>query len=124
MIKLRDMSVSASKLDSNQSDIFGLEKHWGCSTRSSYGTTEFQGSISPNFVRQAKSCRRTAFGDKFAVQFHQLNVKAKITSKFAKRHSPFAKFVRRKKLLIQCARKSQEEMLMKSTPAEAKLMPE
>ena len=28
------------------------------------------GSISPNFVRQAKRCRRTAFGKKFAVQFH------------------------------------------------------
>jgi len=30
-----------------------------------------QGLISPNFVRQAKSCQRTAFGKKFAIQFHQ-----------------------------------------------------
>ena len=29
------------------------------------------GSISPNFVRQAKICRRTAFGEKDAIQFHQ-----------------------------------------------------
>ena len=49
---------------------------------------------------QAKRRRRTEFGKKFAVQFHQLIVKAKITSKFAKRRSPFAKFVRQKKLLI------------------------
>lgn len=28
MIKLRDMSVSSSKLDLKQSDIFGHEKHW------------------------------------------------------------------------------------------------
>ena len=46
------------------------------------------GSISPNFERQAKRCRRTAFGKKFAVQFHQLNVMGNITSKFAKRRSP------------------------------------
>ena len=31
-----------------------------------------QGSISPNFVRQAQSRRRTAFSEKFANQFHQL----------------------------------------------------
>ena len=30
-----------------------------------------QGPISPNFVYQAKRRRRTAFGEKFAVQFHQ-----------------------------------------------------
>ena len=29
------------------------------------------GSISPNFVRQAKRHRRIAFGKKFAIQFHQ-----------------------------------------------------
>ena len=38
------------------------------------------GSISPNFVRLAKSCWCTAFGKNFAVQFQQLNIKAKITS--------------------------------------------
>ena len=47
-----------------------------------------QGSISPNFVHHAKSCRRMAFGKKFSVQFHQLNIKAKITSKLAL--TPFA----------------------------------
>ena len=53
---------------------------------------------------------------KFALQFHQLNVKANIMSKFAKYCLPFAKFVRQKKLLILPAQKSREKMLMKSTP--------
>ena len=57
-----------------------------------------------------------AFGEKFAVQFHQLTVMANITSKFAKRRLLFAKFERQKKLLILCARKSWAPMLMKSTP--------
>ena len=30
-----------------------------------------QGSISPNFFCQAKICRRTACGEKFAIKFHQ-----------------------------------------------------
>ena len=30
-----------------------------------------KGSISPNNVRQAKRRKRTAFGEKFAIQFHQ-----------------------------------------------------
>ena len=37
-----------------------------------------QGSISPNFVCQAKRCRRTALGKKFTVQFH-LQSKLKIS---------------------------------------------
>ena len=56
---------------------------------------------------------------KIAVQFPQLNVKAKITSKFAKHHSPFAKFVCQKKLLNLRAQKSREKMLMKLTPGES-----
>ena len=42
------------------------------------------GSILPNFVHQAKRRRCTAIDEKFVIQFHQLNVKAKIMSKFAK----------------------------------------
>ena len=79
----------------------------------------YQGLISPNFVRQAKRRQRTAFGKKIAVQFHQLIVKVEITSKFVKRHSPFTKFVRRKKLLILPAQKNWEKMLMKLTPGES-----
>jgi hypothetical protein len=29
------------------------------------------GSISSNFFCRAKSCQRTVFGEKFAIQFHQ-----------------------------------------------------
>jgi len=31
----------------------------------------YSGSISPTFVRQAKSCRRAAFGKKIDIQYHQ-----------------------------------------------------
>jgi hypothetical protein len=55
---------------------------------------------------QAKSCRRTVFGKKFAVQFHQQSSKAKISLKFAKICNLFAK-----KCVKSCA-----QMLMKSTP--------
>jgi hypothetical protein len=47
-----------------------------------------------NFTKlicQAKSCRQTAFGEKFEVQFHQQSSKAKIWTKFAKLCTPFAK---------------------------------
>ena len=85
-----------------------------------------QGSISPNFFRQATIRWRTAFGEKFAIQFHQplplkfsREYQAKIRTKFAKsmrnlpnlcavRQTPFAK-----KSFSSCAR---EQMLMKSTP--------
>ena len=84
-----------------------------------------QGSISPNFFRQAKIRRRTACREKFAVQFHQ-NSTSNCTKicpvfelKFAQFVSknlpnlcavrqtllPFAKYVRQKKLLILCRRK-------------------
>ena len=58
-----------------------------------------------------------AFGKKFAVQFHQLIVKAKITSKFASQ-TPFAirQICLPKKASYSARRKSQEEMLMELTP--------
>jgi hypothetical protein len=49
--------------------------------------------------RQAKSCRRTAFGKKFEVQFYQQSSKAKIKSKFAELYMPFAKRRSPKKVL-------------------------
>ncbi len=73
-----------------------------------------QGSISPNFFRQAKSCRRTAFVEKF----HQKNV-SQICAPFAKNlcakirqtlfdicqnYAPFAEFCA-KKSFSYCARK-------------------
>ena len=61
------------------------------------------------------------FGEKFAIQFHELNVKAKITSKFAKRRSQITKFVRRKKLLILRGQKIQEKMMVKLTPGVVKV---
>ena len=56
------------------------------------------------------------FGEKFAVQFHQLNVKAKIMSKFAKIACCLPNAIRQKKLLILFAQKILAKMLMKSTP--------
>jgi len=40
------------------------------------------GSISPNFVCQAKRRRRTAFGKTFDVQFHQKSLVKNIGEKF------------------------------------------
>jgi hypothetical protein len=45
-------------------------------------------------VRQKKGCWRTAFGEKFAIQFYQQNNESRIfVLKFAKRCLPFAKFM-------------------------------
>ena len=55
------------------------------------------GSISPNFVRKAKRRRQTAFGKKYAIQFHQQFLLSSSKEHYAKiRHicAPFAKFVR------------------------------
>ena len=63
-----------------------------------------QGLISPNFVCQAKRRQRTAFGKKFAVQFHQLNnstINTKLKPKIV-RHSPNLCAVRQ----TLCAKKS------------------
>ena len=53
------------------------------------------GSISPNFIRQAKLGQRTAFSKKIAVQFQQHSVNSnqpKTVLKFAKMCAPFATF--------------------------------
>ena len=78
-----------------------------------------QGSISPNFVCQAKRRRHTALSKKFGIQFHQqfcINENPQLHPKFMcaihQFHAPFAKPVRQKKLLFLCAQK----WLMKSTP--------
>jgi hypothetical protein len=57
--------------------------------------------------RQAKSCRRTVFGKKFEVQFHQQSSEVKIRSKFAKLWSPFAK----RSLPILCVWKIRAQMV-------------
>ena len=52
------------------------------------------GSISPNFVRQAKRRQRTAFGEKNAIQFHQHTVALNWPQTVHKICAPFAKYVR------------------------------
>jgi hypothetical protein len=74
----------------------------------------FLGSISPNFFCQAKSCRHTAFGDKFNIQIYQQSLKAKIWSKFAKYVCFLPKAIRhlpKKPPNSKCAKK-----LIKSAP--------
>ena len=75
------------------------------------------GSISPNFVRQAKRRRRTAFGEKNAIQFHQHTVALNWPQTVHKICAPFAKYVRcspvavlHKRLRILKAKKSRAKV--------------
>ena len=85
-----------------------------------YTEMEFdQGSISPNFVRQAKIRRHTASGKIGAIQFHQHFFTENLPKTFAKfvRRSPNLCAIRQtpftEKSFSSWARK---QMLMKSTP--------
>ena len=78
---------------------------------------KLQGSISPNFVRQAKRRRRTAFGEKNAIQFHQHTVALNWPQTVHKICAPFAKYVRcspvavlHKRLRILKAKKSRAKV--------------
>jgi hypothetical protein len=83
----------------NDGDLFG-----NISQLTSKGE---KGIISPNFLRQVKSCRRTAFGEEFTVQFHQHSasncaneVHPICFMKFAKLMRHLLNAIHQKKLLI------------------------